>query len=427
MTARRPYRRDRGRPGDPHRSGGLSGNLRLSRHGLRRGRGGREGAGAGKARTCLIVDINLSGQGRAGDHPRTAGAVGNRDHPAVRPHRRRGPDRRAGTWGRRLCLQALQPARACWRGSRTCLRRTAAMRQLTRRVVHFAGFTFDTAARHVRPARTAAGVQLTRAEYETSAHLRPESRHRAVARPAAGQHHASAQRLGGTRTVDVMVKRLRAKFGDEPEAAAHLRHLAWRGLRLHCAAVLTPGQILQRRQRPRSAPASRRRGLGITEAGPMPRIGPGGLAAGQGRPAPPPAPAGQNCPPRPSTDARAARPPRRPAPRPLQRLGHAPRPRRPSRSSISATRSRVRAWGQDRPASRAPPGSTPGAAQPVQGGGQRLGRQRLGTTSSIPAARQASMSSRLGMGRDADHRHPRPAPAGRAAGASSRCPRCRAG
>ncbi|HOZ31426.1 MAG TPA: response regulator [Tabrizicola sp.] len=57
------------------------------------------------------------------------------------------------------------------------LRRTATMRQRTRRVVHFAGFTFDTAAR---------------------------------------------------------------QFHRWPEAAALLRHVTWRGLRLYCAVVLRP-------------------------------------------------------------------------------------------------------------------------------------------------------------------------------------------
>ena len=45
------------------------------------------------------------------------------------------------------------------------LRRTAAMRQLTRRVVRFAGFSFDTAARHVTDAEGRA-IQLTRGEFE---------------------------------------------------------------------------------------------------------------------------------------------------------------------------------------------------------------------------------------------------------------------
>ncbi|MBP9182628.1 MAG: response regulator [Fuscovulum sp.] len=94
------------------------------------------------------------------------------------------------------------------------LRRTAAMRQLTRRVVNFAGFTFDTAARHVA-GPDGGGIQLTRAEYELlrTFVLNPGivlSRDRLLA------SITHRQNAGGTRTVDVMVKRLRAKFGDDP-------------------------------------------------------------------------------------------------------------------------------------------------------------------------------------------------------------------
>jgi two-component system torCAD operon response regulator TorR len=94
------------------------------------------------------------------------------------------------------------------------LRRTAAMRQLTRRVVHFAGFSFDTAARHVA-GQDGQDVQLTRAEYEMlrTFVLNPGivlSRDRLL---ASITHRQNAS--GGTRTVDVMVKRLRGKFGDD--------------------------------------------------------------------------------------------------------------------------------------------------------------------------------------------------------------------
>lgn len=95
------------------------------------------------------------------------------------------------------------------------LRRTAAMRQLTRRVVHFAGFSFDTAARHVSGA-DGETIQLTRAEYELlrTFVLNPGivlSRDRLLA-SITHRHNDT-----GTRTVDVMVKRLRAKFGDDPK------------------------------------------------------------------------------------------------------------------------------------------------------------------------------------------------------------------
>jgi two-component system, OmpR family, torCAD operon response regulator TorR len=95
------------------------------------------------------------------------------------------------------------------------LRRTAAMRQLARKVVHFAGYTFDTAARHVTD--EAGGViQLTRAEYELlrAFVLNPGivmNRERLLS-TITHRHNGT-----GTRTVDVMVKRLRAKFGDDPK------------------------------------------------------------------------------------------------------------------------------------------------------------------------------------------------------------------
>lgn len=95
------------------------------------------------------------------------------------------------------------------------LRRTAAMRQLARRVVHFAGFTFDTAARHVSGA-DGAPIQLTRAEYELlrAFVMNPGivmNRDRLL---AAITHRRLAT---STRTVDVLVKRLRVKFADDPK------------------------------------------------------------------------------------------------------------------------------------------------------------------------------------------------------------------
>ena len=96
------------------------------------------------------------------------------------------------------------------------LRRMAAMRQLTRRVVRFAGFSFDTAARHVTDAEGRA-IQLTRGEFELlrTFVLNPGivmSRDRLL---ASITHRYSET---GTRTVDVMIKRLREKFGDDPKA-----------------------------------------------------------------------------------------------------------------------------------------------------------------------------------------------------------------
>ena len=95
------------------------------------------------------------------------------------------------------------------------LRRTAAMRQLTRRVVHFAGFTFDSAARHLTSTDGAA-IQLTRGEYELlrAFVLNPGivmTRDRLLATMT---HRTNTT---GARTVDVMVKRLREKLGDDPK------------------------------------------------------------------------------------------------------------------------------------------------------------------------------------------------------------------
>lgn len=96
------------------------------------------------------------------------------------------------------------------------LRRTAAMRQFSRRVVHFAGFTFDTSARHVQgPGEEV--IALTRGEYEMlrAFVLNPGvvmSRERLLACVSQRRDQTS------TRTVDVMMKRLREKFGDDPRA-----------------------------------------------------------------------------------------------------------------------------------------------------------------------------------------------------------------
>lgn len=96
------------------------------------------------------------------------------------------------------------------------LRRTAAMRALTRRVLHFNGFTFDVGSRQVT---NAAGepIVLTRAEYEL---LRVfvfnpgtvMDRDRLIAAITHRQDGTS------TRTIDVLVQRLRAKLDDDPKA-----------------------------------------------------------------------------------------------------------------------------------------------------------------------------------------------------------------
>ena len=96
------------------------------------------------------------------------------------------------------------------------LRRTAAMRQLTRRVIHFAGFTFDTAARHLTTAK-GDPVQLTRGEYEL---LRTFVANPGIVLTRDRLLATMTQRSGntGARTVDVMIKRLREKLEDDPKA-----------------------------------------------------------------------------------------------------------------------------------------------------------------------------------------------------------------
>lgn len=95
------------------------------------------------------------------------------------------------------------------------LRRTTAMRQLTRRVVRFAGFTFDTAARHLTLDADGSAVALTRAEYEL---LRAFVLNPGIVMDRDRLLATITHRQTGTntRTVDVMVKRLRAKLGDDP-------------------------------------------------------------------------------------------------------------------------------------------------------------------------------------------------------------------
>lgn len=97
------------------------------------------------------------------------------------------------------------------------LRRTSAMRQISRRVVHFAGFAFDKAARQL-VAPTGEVIVLTRAEYELlrAFVMNPGvvmSRDRLL---AAITHR---QDTTNVRTVDVMIKRLRSKLADDTAAS----------------------------------------------------------------------------------------------------------------------------------------------------------------------------------------------------------------
>jgi len=96
------------------------------------------------------------------------------------------------------------------------LRRTTAMRAMTRRVFRFHGFTFDVASRQVSDA-AGQPIILTRAEYEllrvfvTNAGAVMDRDRLIMA--ITHRHDAS-----NTRTIDVLVQRLRTKFGDDPKA-----------------------------------------------------------------------------------------------------------------------------------------------------------------------------------------------------------------
>jgi two-component system torCAD operon response regulator TorR len=96
------------------------------------------------------------------------------------------------------------------------LRRTAAMRALTRRVLHFNGFTFDVGSRQVtNPAGDS--ISLTRAEYEL---LRVFVLNPGTVMDRDRLISAITHRQDGTntRTIDVLVQRLRAKLDDDPKA-----------------------------------------------------------------------------------------------------------------------------------------------------------------------------------------------------------------
>ena len=94
------------------------------------------------------------------------------------------------------------------------LRRTSAMRQMTRRVVRFDGFSFDLAMRHLQK-DDGALVTLTRAEYEI---LRVFIGNAGIVlgrdRLCAAITHRKDASSG--RTIDVLIQRLRAKLGDDP-------------------------------------------------------------------------------------------------------------------------------------------------------------------------------------------------------------------
>ena len=96
------------------------------------------------------------------------------------------------------------------------LRRTAAMRRMGRRVYGFEGFVFDSTSRQLR---NAAGetIALTRAEFEL---LRLLVSHpgEVLTRDRLSQGVTHRGQDGVGRTIDVLIRRLRAKLGDDPKA-----------------------------------------------------------------------------------------------------------------------------------------------------------------------------------------------------------------
>ena len=94
------------------------------------------------------------------------------------------------------------------------LRRTAAMRRMSRRNFTFEGFVFDVATRQLRRA-DGEQIALTRAEFEILRLFVTHpgevlDRDRLVA--AVTHRHDTAS----VRTADVLIRRLRAKLGDDP-------------------------------------------------------------------------------------------------------------------------------------------------------------------------------------------------------------------
>ena len=96
------------------------------------------------------------------------------------------------------------------------LRRTASKRRLGRRVYQFDGFTFDSTARQLRDT-TGHAIALTRAEFEL---LRQLVAHpgEVLTRDRLSQGVTHRGEDGAGRTIDVLIRRLRAKLGDDPKA-----------------------------------------------------------------------------------------------------------------------------------------------------------------------------------------------------------------
>ncbi|SMO94434.1 response regulator [Paracoccus laeviglucosivorans] len=96
------------------------------------------------------------------------------------------------------------------------LRRTAAIRQLQRRIVQFEQFSFDISARQLSDGE-GTHVPLTRAEFEL---LRVLVTNPGIVLDRDRLLANITHRIDGTnlRTVDVLIRRLRRKLGDDPKA-----------------------------------------------------------------------------------------------------------------------------------------------------------------------------------------------------------------
>jgi len=161
----------------------------------------------------LIVDINLSGKdgleitreqrarseigiilltGRTDDVDRIVGLEVGADDYVCKPFNRR-----------ELAARV-----------KNLLRRTSAQRYQSRRVVRFEGFSFDLVARQIAD-NAGETIPLTRAEFEV---LRTFVGNPGMVldreRLSAVMPHRGA--AGEIRTVDVIIRRLRAKLGDDP-------------------------------------------------------------------------------------------------------------------------------------------------------------------------------------------------------------------
>ncbi|MDT1062262.1 response regulator [Paracoccus sp. CPCC 101403] len=95
------------------------------------------------------------------------------------------------------------------------LRRTAAIKHLNRRVFQFGGFVFDVSQRSLM-GKTGENIALTRGEFEL---LRVFVSNPGVVMDRDRLSHVITHRQGSdnTRTIDVLVRRLRIKLRDDPK------------------------------------------------------------------------------------------------------------------------------------------------------------------------------------------------------------------